>query len=624
MDRLSLPATDGDAFVIDAIPAPVVILTPAGAVAGANARMLAYLGRPLEDLRRWHHNDLVHPEDLLRVRAHSAAATTAGEPHAYEVRLRRADGAYCWFQLRARPLRDAAGEIVRWVLLLVEIDEFKSAQEASRASGDALQQIIETMPALAWSAHPDGSAEFFNRHYLEYIGLSAEQARGWGWPAAVHREDLAGSTAAWKRILASQRPGEAEVRLRRHDGAYRWFLLRARPLRDGQGRVLKWYGIATDIEDRKHAEEELRRSEAFLNQAQRLTRTGSLWWKVSTGEIEWSEESYRLLDYPRKVTPTVERIMARCHPDDLPLLQDVVRQAAGGAPSLEYEHRVLAPGGGVKYLHVVLQNVGRDADRPEYLGALTDITQRKEAEADLLRAREELAHVTRVSTLSTLTASIAHEVNQPLSGIITNASTCLRLLDADPPNVEVARETARRTIRDGRRAADVVTRLRELFAKKELALEPLDLNEATREVVALTSTWLRSNRVLLRMELAEHLPQVAGDRVQLQQVVLNLLRNASDAMAGIHDRPRQLLVRTEQEGDAVRLLVRDTGIGLPPEGAARLFDAFYTNKSGGMGIGLSVSRSIIERHHGRLVAQPNEGPGATFVFSIPVARAAQG
>jgi len=217
-----------------------------------------------------------------------------------------------------------------------------------------------------------------------------------------------------------------------------------------------------------------------------------------------------------------------------------------------------------------------------------------------------------------LTASIAHEVNQPLAGIITNAGTCLRMLAADPPNVDGARETARRTIRDGHRASDVVTRLRALFAKKDANTESVDLNEATREVIALSLSELQRNGVVLRPELAEDLPLVTGDRVQLQQVILNLLRNASEAMSTVDDRPRQLLIRTERdEGDRVRLTVQDAGVGFEPQAADRLFDAFYTTKNDGMGIGLSVSRSIIESHHGRLWATLNDGPGATFSFSLP-------
>jgi signal transduction histidine kinase len=217
-----------------------------------------------------------------------------------------------------------------------------------------------------------------------------------------------------------------------------------------------------------------------------------------------------------------------------------------------------------------------------------------------------------------LTASIAHELNQPLSGIITNANTCLRMLAADSPDIDGARETARRTIRDGDRASEVIARLRALFTKKKPTTEPMDLNEAAREVIALASNEMRRSRVILREELADALPTVNGDRVQLQQVILNLLLNASEAMNSVEDRPRQLVIATSpEEGDRVRLSVQDVGVGFDPRSVDKFFDAFYSTKSAGMGIGLSVSRSIVERHHGRIWAELNDGPGATFSFSIP-------
>ena len=280
--------------------------------------------------------------------------------------------------------------------------------------------------------------------------------------------------------------------------------------------------------------------------------------------------------------------------------------------------RIVTSRGAVKHIRGMARILAQSAGRPLFIGALQDVTDSKVAEEALDKARSELAHVSRVTTLNALTGSIAHEINQPLSGIITNAGTCLRMLDGDPPNIDGARETVRRTLRDGNRAADVISRLRALFSKKEFTLAPLDLNEATQEVIALSVSDLQRNRVALRAELAEDLPPVIGDRVQLQQVILNLLRNASDAMAGIDERPRDLLIRTLREGDDhVCLSVQDTGIGVHPQDLQRLFEAFYTTKSGGMGIGLSVSRSIIERHHGRLWAEANNGPGATFSFSIP-------
>jgi signal transduction histidine kinase len=246
----------------------------------------------------------------------------------------------------------------------------------------------------------------------------------------------------------------------------------------------------------------------------------------------------------------------------------------------------------------------------------TELATAKDALREL---HMEMSQAAQVAAVGELAASIAHEVNQPLSGIITNASTCLRMLGADSPNVEGARETARRTLRDGMRASDVIGRLRALFAKKAFIVEPMDLNEATREVIALSSSDLRRNRVVLQSELAEDLPPLVADRIQLQQVILNLLRNATDAVAGLDDRPRRVVVRTERDGeDRVRMTVRDTGVGVDRLHAERLFDAFYTTKSDGMGIGLSISRSIIRGHRGTIWASPNDGaPGSTFAFSIP-------
>jgi C4-dicarboxylate-specific signal transduction histidine kinase len=299
----------------------------------------------------------------------------------------------------------------------------------------------------------------------------------------------------------------------------------------------------------------------------------------------------------------------------------MIERASSAASDFQYEHRVLMPDHSVKYLHMIAHGTRNEDGELEYIGAVQDVTNRRLSEEALGKARSEVAHVARVMSLGALTASIAHEVNQPLSGIITNASTCMRMLDANPPNVDGARATARRTIRDGDRAAAVITRLRALFSKKAATIESMDLNEAAREVIALSLSELQRNRVILRSELADNLPPVAGDRVQLQQVILNLVRNASDAMSGVDDRPRQLLIRTEpDEGGQVRLSVQDAGVGFDPQVLDRLFDSFYTTKNDGMGIGLSVGRSIIASHDGRLWATLNEGPGAMFSFSIPVAR----
>jgi PAS domain S-box-containing protein len=376
-------------------------------------------------------------------------------------------------------------------------------------------------------------------------------------------------------------------------------------------------GYLRDITERKRTEQELRRSEAFLAEAQHLSRIGSFSWRVATDEITWSEQLYRIFEIDRNAQVTFELIGTRIHPEDLSVFQEHFERSRRDGSDVQLEFRLQMPDGAVKYVHVVAHTRG-DHGELEYIGAVQDVTERRSSEAALSKARSELSRVARVTSLGVLTASIAHEVNQPLSGIVTNASTCLRMLAADPPNVDGARETARRTIRDGNRASEVITRLRALYGKKELTIESVDLNEATREVIALSLSELQRNRVILRPELADDLPPVTGDRVQLQQVILNLIRNASDAMSSLDDRPRQLLIRTEQdEGDRVSLTVQDAGTGFDPQAVDRLFEGFYTTKNDGMGIGLSVSRSIIESHHGRLWATLNKGPGAAFSFSIP-------
>jgi PAS domain S-box-containing protein len=608
-------------LIVDSIPGFVAVFSPGGQLQFVNRPICEFFGKTREELIRWDTAGTVHPEDLPHVVETFARSIASGEPFEIELRARRSDGVYCWQQSRGFPLRDAHGNIVRWYNLLIDIDERKRAEAAIVASERDLKLIIDTIPALVWSARLDGRTEFFNKHYLDFVGLSADAASNWDWMDAVHPDDSRDVAAAWQRIMDSGAPGETEARLRRRDGDYRWFLLRVHPLRDEKGAIVKWYGINTDIEDRKRAEAELRRAYNSFADAQRLSKTGSFITDLLGEDHNWSEQAFRIFEFDPATKVSVQRIRDMIHPEDLGLFESVIQRGMGGQ-DVEFLFRIVTPRQTIKHVRGIAHVVEHVAGRPLFVGALQDFTEIKAAEESLDRARSDLAHVARITTLGALTASIAHEVNQPLSGIITNAGTCLRMLDDVPPNVAGARETATRMIRDGNRAADVIARLRALFSKKEFTVETLDLNEATQEVIALTLSDLRRNGVILQSRFAEDLPKVTGDRVQLQQVVMNLLRNASDAMAGVNDRPRQLLVSTEREdARSVRVVVRDAGVGLDGPAVDRLFEPFYTTKSGGMGIGLSISRSIVERHNGRLWGTANDGPGATFSFSIPCAPA---
>jgi PAS domain S-box-containing protein len=531
------------------------------------------------------------------------------------------DGSSVWANVIFTLLRDAAG-LPRFIIAIHEdITERKRAVGRLQAKQELLDLAQKSARAMA-----------FDWHIQQYVNAwSPEQEALYGLPPG----SFDGTYQSWKKLIYApdwhavlnaikhaHETGEVavEFRVQWFDGSLHWLTTNGQMFFDEQGQPFRMVGFTSDVTPRKLAEEDLRRSEAFLAEAQRLSSIGSFSWRVATDEITWSEQLYRIYELETGVPVSLELIRARVHPEDLTLYEKVVEQARNGCDDFEWQYRLMMPDRTIKYLHAVAHATLDQDNELEYIAAVRDVTERRLSEEALGKLRSELAHVARVATLGALTASIAHEVNQPLSGIITNASTCLRMLAADPPKVEGARETARRTLRDGHRASDVITRLRGLFGKKDAAIEAVDLNESTREVIALSQGELREGRVILRAELSENLPPVTGDRVQLQQVILNLLRNAADAMNGVEDRPRQLVIRTgRDESDSVRLSVEDAGVGFDTQEANRIFDAFYTTKDGGMGIGLSVSRSIIESHLGRLWATPNDGPGVTFTFSIPCA-----
>jgi len=608
------------AGLLQRLPVSAWTLKPDGTPEFVNQVWLEYSGQTLEFVQS--HPEAwmiaVHPEDREAAAIAFKSGVGSGRGFAIETRSRRArDGVYRWHLQQAVVLRDAEGNVLKFVGTTTDIDNQKRAEEALRSRERDLRLIINTMPVLAWSAWPDGRVDFFNQRWLDYAGLSPGQAKDWGWAQAFHPDDIERVTAHWQSMMGTGESGEIEARLRRFDGDYRWFLFRAEPLRDESGSIVKWYGTNTDIEDRKCGEEALRKSE----QSVRLILDGIAGLVAimsATGELETVNQ--QVLDYFGKTVAQLKgwSTSNAVHPDDLARVISAWTGAIETASIYDVEHRLRRADGSFRWFHARgLPLCDAEGRILRWYVLLTDINDRKQAEEELRNTQEALSHVARATSLSTMTASIAHEVNQPLSGIITNASTCLRMLDANPPNIDGARETAKRTIRDGNRASDIITRLRTLFSKKEPSLEPMDLNEAVREVIALLLNELQKNGAILQHDFADDLPIVEGDRIQLQQVMLNLIRNASDAMIGIDDRPKLLQIRTERIDGNVCVIVQDSGTGFDPAVADRLFESFYTTKPEGMGIGLSVSRSIIEAHGGRMWARTNDGPGATFAFSIP-------
>jgi PAS domain S-box-containing protein len=494
-------------------------------------------------------------------------------------------------------------------------------------SEDRLRLVIDTIPAYVWSAKPDGSVDFINQRLLEFLGRSMQDILGWGWGSLVHPDDLTRFVGEWQAAVATGEPMESEARLRRIDGDYRWLLIRNVPLRDKLGNIVSWYGTAIDIEERHRAEEALRRSQNYLLEAQRLSHTGSWAGAPGAGEIRyWSEECYRVLGFdPREGQPRVETFFQRVHPDDRAKTREELETAGREKTEFEFDYRIVHPGGEISDIHTVGHPVfSSSGNLVEYVGTVIDVTERKRAEQERERLRQiqaDLAHLSRVTTMVELTASLAHEIKQPISAALTNARTCLRWLGRDTPDLPEASEAASRIVKDATRAAEIISRISLLFKKGVLQREPVDVNDVIREMIVLLRSEASRYSISIRMELAEDLPTVMADRVQLQQVFMNLMLNGIDAMKEANG-GSELTIKSQADDGQVLISVSDTGVGLSPDQADQIFKAFFTTKDNGTGMGLPISRSIIESHGGRLWATGVPGSGATFKFTLPATMAA--
>ena len=584
-----------------------------------------------------------------------------GEIVTFESRHRRKDGSEFPVEVRIRPFWDGGRRLN--ISVVRDISDRKRAGEAVRRSETELRELIETIPAMAFVIGLDGSSEFVSRQWIEFSGMSKEQTTGEGWAATLHPDDREEHIAKWRAAHASGQPFENEARHRDAQGNYRWLLVRAVPSRDDKGTIVKWYGALTDIEDRKSAEALLageRRlfeiiatgvplKEIFnelcliIEQQRRGTHASVLMLSPEGQHLtvvagptlpkEWREQMEKL-----PIGPCAGSCGTAAYRGSLVIVSDIASDPLWDVP----EHRAAALSHGLRasWSNPVLCSNGkvagtfciyyREPRSPtsqdlELIELATHVArvaiERDQQEISLHEAQNELAHVSRVTTMGEFAASIAHELNQPLAGILTNANAGLRWLAGASPNLAEASEAIGRVVRDGTRAGGVVARLRALFKKADRAKEAVDINQAIEEVLILTQSEVRRNKVLLRMDLAGDLPPVTGDRVQIQQVALNLILNAIEAMSTVDERKRELRVGTQSgEDDQIRVVVQDSGVGFDPINAERIFDAFHTTKQGGLGLGLTISRSIVNWHGGRLWAVPNEGPGATFQFTLSTCR----
>jgi PAS domain S-box-containing protein len=484
-----------------------------------------------------------------------------------------------------------------------------------------LWRVIDAIPGFVWSASADGRAEFCNQKWLDYSGMSLDQVRGEEFPGFIHHEDKSDLVKKWQASSKEGKSFEAEARMRRADGSYRWFLIRAMPLREAAGGITRWYGTNVDIEDLKRAQEEIterKRAEELLRESEARfqvmadTAPVMIWLTGTDGLCNyfnkpWLEFTGRSMEQ-EVGTGWVQGV----HPDDVQGCFDGFLPAFHAQKSFRIQYRLRRADG--EYRWLIESGIPRYAggEFVGYIGSNIDITDLKRAEEEREKLREvqsELAHINRVTTMGEFAGSIAHEIKQPISAAHTNAETCLRWLGRDRPDIEEARLAVSRIIHDVTRASEIISRIRALFKKGEPEREWVDVNEVILEMISLMRSETGRREISIHTQLSAALPNVRADRVQLQQVFMNLMLNGIDESQQNHD-------------GHVLISISDTGIGLPPERADKVFEAFFTTKLRGTGMGLSISRSIIESHGGRLWATGNSDRGATFQFTLPVENAA--
>ena len=562
-----------------------------------------------------------HPDDIAIVKQALGQAARDGTNLDFEHRLLLSSGVVKHVHVVGHAVGGPAGkEFVGAVMDVTSSHQARMALEKAfseiKRSEESFRLMADNIPGLACVMTATGETEIVNQRVLDYTGKTLEKLNMENWASIVHPDDLDHVASIWAHSVATGCPYEIEHRILSAAGEYRWFHVRGLAMRDADGRVVRWYVSLDETHDRRMAEEKLARSERFLAEGQRISSTGTFSWRLDTDEVTFSEELNRIFEFDRNSVVTLEQIGQRVHPEDVPFLSATIGRTRNGEDNFDYDIRLRMPDGRIKYLHTFSHTMRHQDGRLESLGAVQDITQRRLSDEALDKVRSELAHVSRITTLGELAASIAHEVNQPLGAVVTNANACLRLLDRATPDLDEVRAAIRSIARDGNRGSDVIGRIRGLTKKEQSKRTRININETVKEIVLLAQFELQGTDV--QIELAEQLPNVIADQVQLQQVMLNLITNAIEAMKSLSNHPRTLRIETKpHDGDAVLVSVRDSGMGIGEGKMDHLFETFYTTKPHGLGMGLSISHSIIESHGGRLWANDNDGPGATFTFTLP-------
>jgi hypothetical protein len=609
------PSRDQLRTIIDTIPTLAWSTRADGTPEFFNRRWLDYTGLAISDALAGKWLETMHPDDYNSLLERWNASVASGEPLETQARQRRADGEYRWFLIRSSALRDEFGNILRWFGTNTDVDDWYRAKESARSSERDLQLILDNLPALIYTQSPEGETKLVNRRLLEYFGRPIAELQNWGESGVVHADDLERVVRESGRGVSAGEPYSIDVRLCRFDNVYRWFQCRHIPVRDAEGRIARWYGLGADIDDLERAADALRSSE----QSWRLILDnipGLVYTMTPSCELELVNR--KVLEYFGRTLGELkdwERIGV-VHPDDVPRVRESLRRARECGEPHEVEHRLRRSDGVYRWFKprtLPMHNAHSYIVR--WYCLLTDIDDLKRAEESLRSTQERLNRAARLATVSELSAAIAHEVNQPLGAVVANAQACRQWLSCDPPNIERALRSAELAMRDGNSAAEVIRRIRSLFKQAPLVKQALDMDEVIDELCNLMSDDLRGREIELEKNLKAGSGRVVADRVQVQQVLANLLRNGVEALDTVGNRPKRLRIASWLDGEEIIVLVTDNGVGI---GDTDVFESFYTTRADGLGIGLSICRSIIDAHGGRLWVRRNSPHGSTFGFALRV------
>lgn len=624
-------------LLVDVVPVHIARMAPNGEPTFFSKRTLQSIG--LDNVAAWDKPDIsrsaaiigatVHPEDAPRMKEVLGHALATGEPYTIRYRRRRADGVYRWMEGRAEPLRDQNGVIVQWYAAAVDIDDEVRAQQALRERERELSTLVDIVPSLLWRLDPDGEPTFFNKRLMNFLGLDIADADKPGMnrlsaliETAIHPDDAKSLAEALNHSFVTGERFSKQYRLRRADGVYRWVKGSAEPLRDENGRIVQWYGLSHDIDDQLRVEEALRERERSLWQIVE-TLPAMIDCAAPDGEPVYRNPQlrdflgYKLEDLDgtgkSRLAGTLD---AGVHPDEVAGVKERYAHSLATGEPYARRHRLRRFDGEYRWVETRAAPMrNAEGEIIQWNVICLDIDGEVRAQEELRLAQEGLARASQAASLAELSASIAHEVNQPLAAVVANSHACQRWLMAEPPNMERAQKTVERIIRDANSAAEVVSRIRALFkqsADRRIQTTISGIIDEARSLMA-DGAWRR--RVRIDVDVDGNLPLIAIDRIQIQQVLINLIRNGIEAMDAVAG-DRIIEIRARHMGNAVQTEISDRGQGI--EFPEKMFEPFFTTKENGMGMGLAICRSIVELHGGRLWAEKNNPHGATLIFTLPI------